>query len=157
MILIYAYNEALMKAPFDDAEVWRHWPELSRRANAQAEGNLGFVDRYRGEDDPLGYIAPRWPMEPLIMGNLSAWVDLSSLFDYTFGSGTHGGMMKHRGKWFHPWPYNRPSFVAWRAHADIIGGKVVCDFDLDTAMLMQAELGRTGPTSQCFDWMGEPQ
>jgi hypothetical protein len=153
MIVLYAYNEAMMSAPFEDTKFWKDWPELTKRANIQAERNLCFVDRYKGEEDPLGYIAPRWPAEPLIMGNLSAWTSRRGLYDYTFGAGTHGGMVKHRSRWFEPWPHTRPHFVMWWGQAEITADDdIICDFDLDTAMLMQAELGRTGPTSQYFGW-----
>jgi len=153
MLVLYAYNEALMRAPFEDRVLWKDWPVLLERAHIQAEKNLGYVDRYRGEFDPLGYTAPRWPFEPLIMGNLSAWTNKQSLYDYTFGAGTHGGLVKHRSRWFEPWPYERPHFVMWWGKADIdADGKITCDFDLDTAMLMQAQLQIHGPDANVFGW-----
>lgn len=154
MLVLYAYNEALMKAPMEDP-IWMHWKELSERANIQAEGHPDYVGRYRGEDDPLGYIAPRWPAEPLIMGNLSAWRNKQALYDYTFGPGTHGGMVKHRSNWFEPWTLDRPHFVAWYGHAHLTpNGSIKPSFDLDTAMLMQAELGNQGRTANVFGWAG---
>ena len=152
MLVLYAYNEAVMRAPIEDP-IWKDWAELSARANIQAESNLAYVGRYRGEDDPFGYIAPRWPHEPLIMGNLSAWRSERELYNYTFGPGTHGGLVKHRSRWFEPWPHTRPSFVAWWGHAKLNrNGSVQPSFDLDTAMLMQADLGEHGSTANVFGW-----
>lgn len=133
-----------MREPFH-TKLWRDWPALLDATHKQAEAHPGFIDRYRGENDPLGYIAPRYPVDELVMGNLSIWRSLADLQDFTF-SGVHGGLMKNRSRWFEPWPYARPSFVAWRAK--------LSGFSLDTAMLMQAELGRTGPTQDVFGWEG---
>lgn len=152
MILLFAYNEAQMKAPMEDP-IWKDWPTLMKRANIQAEKNVAFVDRYRGELDPLGYIAPRWPAEPLIMGNLSCWTSKRALYDYTFGAGTHGGLVKHRSRWFEPWTHERPHFVMWWGEVVVTRDQqIAVPWDLDVAMLMQAELGRTGSTNQYFDW-----
>lgn len=152
MIVLYAYNEALMKASMEDP-IWKDWAMLSERANIQAESNPDYVGRYKGELEPFGYIAPRWPHEPLIMGNLSAWRSREALFNYTFGPGVHGGMIKNRSRWFEPWTHDRPRFVAWYGHANLSpNGTINPLFDLDTAMLMQAQLGEHGPDANCFGW-----
>jgi len=152
VIVLYAYNEALMREPMG-TPLWKDWPTLMERANIQAENHAGYLGRYRGEDDPLGYIAPRFPQEELIMGNLSAWTNKRDLYDYTFGAGTHGGLVKHRSRWFEPWPFERPHFVMWWGKARLTaGGGITPVFDLDTAMLMQAQLQIHGPDANCFGW-----
>lgn len=153
-LVLYAYNEALMQEPYE-SKLWDKWRDLLDVVHYQVESAPGYLGRYKGENDPLGYIAPRWPGEPLIMGNLSAWNSLRELERFTFGPGTHGNMMKHRDRWFRPWPFERPHFVAWYGRADIMNdGTVVPHFDLDAALIMQAALHEMGPTNEVFGWAG---
>jgi len=153
MIVLYQYNEAAMREPYE-SPLWDKWRQLLPVVHLQAETTEGYVGRYRGEDDVLGYIAPRWPDEPLTMGNLSAWTTPRALKAFTLGPGTHGSLMRHRARWFEPWPYNRPSMVMWWAEADYDPNTRVITprFDLDVAMLMQAQLGEHGPSHEVFSW-----
>lgn len=155
MIVLYQYNEATMRAPYEDP-IWDQWRRLLSIVHLQAEAAPGYIGRYRGEDDVLGYIAPRWPDEPLTMGNLSAWTNKKALRAFTFG-GAHAGLMRHRHRWFEEWKHDRPSLVMWWGEADRVDRAdgvvdVVPRFDLDVAMLMQAQLQEHGPSSEVFGW-----
>lgn len=152
MLALYAYNESLMAEPYE-ARRWDRWRQLQERIILQAERAEGFLGRYRGERDVLGYLAPRWPQEKLIMGNLSAWTGLRQLYNFTFGPGTHGGMIG--SQFFEPWPHDRPHFVAWWGKAELLDDDTVRPiFDIDTALLMQGELHTHGPTANFFGWGG---
>ena len=86
-----------MRAPFNDP-IFDDFKDQLEELHILAETHPGFVWRYKGEDDVDGYIKP-YPNAPLIMANLSAWVDYQSLFSYTF-SGRHLEIMKSKRKWF---------------------------------------------------------
>ena len=97
MRILFQFNLVTMRTPFDDPflDDFRAWiPAL----HALAQVHPGFVWRYEGEKGDDGYIKP-YPDAPLIMGNMSAWKDYHSLYDYTFSS-SHLEMMKHKRKWF---------------------------------------------------------
>jgi hypothetical protein len=102
-----------MREPYDEP-LWTQWKSLLPRIHVQAERNSGFVWRYKGEEDGPGFIEHG----PLIMGNLSAWTDEKSLREFTFGPGTHGGIMKHRSRWFKPWPEGTIYNVLWWGSED---------------------------------------
>tara|TARA_R110002094_G_scaffold16428_2_gene27956 strand:- start:703 stop:1143 length:441 start_codon:yes stop_codon:yes gene_type:complete len=90
-------NLAMMRKPFsdplyDDFKVWL------KALHALAETDPGFLWRYKGEDDHGGHIAP-YPCAPFLMGNMSAWRDYDSLYDYTFSDG-HLEIMRKKRKWF---------------------------------------------------------
>lgn len=151
MIVLYQYNEAVMREPYE-SKLWDKWRQLLPIVHYQAETTEGYLGRYHGENDVLGYIAPRWPEEPLTMGNLSAWRSIRALKAFTF-TATHGRLLGHRSLWFEPWPYDRPHNVLWWGEADIDDdGNIHPRFDLDVAMLMQAQLGQHGPSSEVFTW-----
>jgi hypothetical protein len=97
MRILFQFNLVKMRAPFSDSlfDDFKAWiPAL----HALAQVHPGFVWRYEGEKDEDGYIKP-YPDAPLIMGNMSAWKDYHSLYDYTFSS-SHLEMMKDKRKWF---------------------------------------------------------
>lgn len=104
--ILFQLNLAKMRAPFDDP-VWEDFKAKLSTVHELAEQHPGFVWRYQGEKDDDGYIKP-YPNAPLIMGNMSAWRDYSSLFEFTFRDVEHLAVMRTKRKWFEriPTPYN---------------------------------------------------
>lgn len=102
--ILFQLNLAKMRAPFDDP-LFDDFKAKLDELHAVAKRHKGFVWRYEGEKGGDGYIKP-YPNYPLIMGNMSAWENYQSLFDYTF-SGPHMDLMKMKRKWFEqlPQPY----------------------------------------------------
>lgn len=102
--ILFQLNLAKMRAPFDDP-LFDDFRARLEELHTAAEQHKGFVWRYQGEKDDDGYIKP-YPNYPLIMGNMSAWENYESLFNYTF-SGAHMSIMKEKRKWFErlPHPY----------------------------------------------------
>jgi len=93
-----------MRTPFDDP-LFEDFRAQLETLHALAEANPGLVWRYQGEKDKGGFIKP-YDDAPLIMGNMSAWKDYRSLYEYTFSSG-HLAILRNKRKWFekmHP-PY----------------------------------------------------
>ena len=99
--ILFQYNVALMREPFDHP-IWDDFKSRLEELHLLADDNPSFLWRYQGEKDEHGYIHPYRDNE-LLMGNLSAWSDYSSLFDYTFTAG-HLDIMKSKRKWFIPLP-----------------------------------------------------
>ena len=93
-----------MRTPFNDP-LFDDFREQLETLHALAEANPGFLWRYQGEKDKGGFIKP-YANAPLVMGNMSAWKDYRSLYDYTF-SKDHLGILKDKRKWFEntPTPY----------------------------------------------------
>lgn len=142
MIVLYQFNVARMREPFT-APVWKQWKELLPVVQAQVEAHPGYLGRYVGEADPLGYIAPYADL--LIMGNLSRWKTVNDLQHFTFAAGTHALLLKHRNKWFEPWPGGEAFNVMWWQDASF-------DFCLDTAKEKLEQLRKRGSTHEVFGW-----
>lgn len=94
---LFQFNVAKMRVPFDDP-LFDDFKVWIRSLHALAEASDGFVWRYEGEKTDAGYIQV-YDGAPLIMGNMSAWRDYDSLYEYTFTDG-HLEMMKQKRKWF---------------------------------------------------------
>lgn len=103
--ILFQLNLAKMRAPFSDP-LFDDFKAWLGALHALAEVSPGFVWRYQGEKDEDGYIKP-YPSAPLVMGNMSAWRDYQSLYDYTFKD-RHLEMLKGKRKWFEklPQPYS---------------------------------------------------
>ena len=104
-VVLFQLNLAKMRAPFSDP-LFDDFKAWLTSIHALADVNPNFLWRYHGEESEEGYIAP-YPYAPLVMGNMSAWRDYDSLFEFTFTAG-HMEMMKQKRKWFEklPTPYN---------------------------------------------------
>lgn len=130
--------------PFTDAE-WQDFKDQLDTIHAQAERHPGFIWRYKGEDDPDGYIKP-WPSQPMIMGNLTAWKDYQSLFDFTF-NGDHLEIMKQKKRWFEPLP--RPWNVLFYGSVTDVE-RFEPSYLLERAISRFAHLQRFGESSFAF-------
>lgn len=99
--ILFQLNLAKMREPFSDPlfDDFRAW---LRALHALAEVDPGFVWRYQGEKSDDGYIKV-YPNAPLIMGNMSAWKDYTSLCRYVFRDG-HLEILKSKRKWFEKMP-----------------------------------------------------
>lgn len=95
--VLFQLNLACMRLPFSDP-IWDDFKAQLHSLHEMAKRHPGFVWRYQGEKDDLGYIAP-YKHQPLIMGNFSAWRDYDSLYKFTFTDG-HLEIMKGKRKWF---------------------------------------------------------
>ena len=96
MSKLFQYNIAKMRFSFDDPRFDDFRSQLAV-VHKVAEDHAGFIWRLLGENGEEGYIKPY--KDPLVMGNLSAWRDYDSLYDFTF-SGAHLSIMKPKRKWF---------------------------------------------------------
>lgn len=95
--MIFQFNIATMRAPYDDS-LFDDFKVWLKALHALAEVTDGFIWRYQGEKDEGGYIQP-YEDKPLVLGNMSVWRDYNSLYEYTFADG-HLEMMKNKRKWF---------------------------------------------------------
>ncbi len=102
--ILFQLNLAKMRAPFSDP-LFDDFKEQLEELHTLACANPGWIWRYQGEKDESGFIQP-FPNAPLIMGNMSAWRDYKSLYEYTFLDG-HLDILKNKRKWFErtPVPY----------------------------------------------------
>ena len=102
--ILFQLNLAKMRAPFDDP-LFEDFREQLESIHALACSNPGWLWRYQGEEDDGGYIKP-YSNAPLIMGNMSAWKDYRSLYEFTFLT-EHLALLKNKRKWFDqlPKPY----------------------------------------------------
>ncbi len=95
--ILFQLNLARMRVPFDDS-LFEDFRAQLEMLHALAEANPGFIWRYQGEKDQGGFIKP-YDEAPLVMGNMSAWKDYRSLYEYTFSSG-HLEILRNKRKWF---------------------------------------------------------
>lgn len=145
MIAIYQFNIAQMREPWESS-LWDKWRELVPVIHAQVASAYGYMGHYDGTTTGPGYIAP-YPRDPLIMGNLSAWISVKALREFTFGPGSHNALLKHRAKWFAPWPDGVIYNAMWWQEFD---GR----FDLEHAKEQLAKLQAHGNSREVFDWSG---
>jgi len=136
-------NLAKMRASYD-AAVFKDFKVWLNALHALAETHPGFVWRYKGEDDDAGHILP-YPCAPEIMGNMSAWRDYDSLYEYTFTDG-HLEIMKKKRKWFERMstPYN---VLYYGSEEDLLKPKEEL---LGVAKVKLAHLKKHGDSSEAF-------
>jgi len=97
-----------MKFPFSDTK-FDDYKLMLREAQKVAEEHPGFIWRYQGEKDNLGYLMP-YEKDPYVMGHLSVWRNSETLMDYVY-TGTHLQLLKNHRRWFTK--INEISHVLW--------------------------------------------
>lgn len=135
--MLVQFNVARMLRPFHDS-LWNDFKALLPYVHAAAEENPGFLARLEGEDLPSGYIAVGG--NPLLMGNLSAWICAEALREFTF-SEPHVDLMRRKLRWFKP--------HRGVAHAVLYRSD---HLDLFEARERLVTLRTRGPTPEAFTW-----
>lgn len=96
-----------MKAP-SDSPVMKEFIDNLAPINAIADASPGFIWRLQDETGDATGIQPF--NDPLVLVNMSVWIDLESLKNYMLKTG-HVDFLKRRYEWFEK--MNEPNHVMW--------------------------------------------
>lgn len=130
-------NVARLLAPLDDPSIADFVGALDR-INALAEASPGFV--WRMQSDSGNATDIRVDQDPLLIVNLSTWVSLEALFEFTYRTG-HSKILARRRDWFER--MDDAHLVLWWVPA---GHRP----SLAEAMAHLGRLRREGPTPHAF-------
>ena len=102
-------NIAKLQAPLDHPLLTEFVQNLDR-INSLAENSPGFVWRYEsttssGEDEAVKVFK-----DPMLIVNLSVWVSMDHLFEFTYRT-DHAAIFRKRKQWFHS--YKGRHMVCW--------------------------------------------
>ncbi len=130
-------NVARVLAPLDDPSI-ADFVDALDRINALAETSPGFIWRLQSDSGNATDI--RVEQDPLLIVNLTVWVSVEALFDFTYRTG-HNRILARRRDWFER--MEAAHLVLWWVPA---GHRP----NLDEAMARLARLRRDGPTPAAF-------
>lgn len=99
-------NIVKLREPFSSPSMADFVNNLGR-INALAEQSLGFMWRLKDDDDNATAIRP---FGDDILVNMSVWIDVAALREYTYKS-AHTDILRRRREWFDPMP--EASMVLW--------------------------------------------